>query len=63
MMPLHAVHHPLHTHDTMFCKLSGKSREIFLTRTENKKVSIYDIPEDPEWTPKIVVVMIGYANR
>jgi protein MAK11 len=63
MALLHAIHHPSRTHDAIFCKLPDGSKEVLLVGAEDKKVSVYDIPEDPESAPKIIAVLVGHANR
>ncbi|KAH9839727.1 WD40-repeat-containing domain protein [Rhodofomes roseus] len=59
----HIIHHPSRLHDVKFCKRVNGEGEVLLVAAEDKKVSIYDLPSDPETTPSIIAEMIGHSNR
>ncbi|KAJ6606999.1 WD40-repeat-containing domain protein [Mycena sp. CBHHK59/15] len=50
MVLLHTINHPSRLQDVKFCK-------------RDKKLSIYEVSDDPEKPPRIIAEMIGHANR
>lgn len=63
MTLLHTVHHPSRLHDVKFCKRAVGEGEVLLAGAEDKKLSIYDIPEDSSRPPAIIAQMVGHGNR
>ena len=59
----HIIHHPSRLHDVEFCKRVDGEGEVLLVAAEDKKVSIYDLPSDPDQAPSIVAEMVGHTNR
>lgn len=59
----HIIHHPSRLHDVKFCKRVNGEGEVLLVAAEDKKVSIYDLPLDPDKAPSIVAEMVGHSNR
>jgi len=65
MQLLHTITHPSRLHDVKFCERVNGKGEVLLAGAEDKKLSIYKIPDDPESTdpPTIIAEMVGHANR
>ncbi|KIK93527.1 hypothetical protein PAXRUDRAFT_12597 [Paxillus rubicundulus Ve08.2h10] len=59
----HTITHPSRIHSVRFCKRVNGEGELLLVAAEDKKVSIYNVPEDPEQLPMIIAEMIGHSNR
>ncbi|KAF9224177.1 WD40 repeat-like protein [Gyrodon lividus] len=59
----HSITHPSRIHSVRFCKRVNGKGELLLVAAEDKKISIYEIPEDPEQLPVMVAEMIGHSNR
>ncbi|KAH9926918.1 WD40-repeat-containing domain protein [Fomitopsis serialis] len=59
----HIINHPSRLHDVKFCKRVNGEGEVLLVAAEDKKVSIYDLPSDPEKAPSIIAEMVGHSNR
>ena len=59
----HTVTHPSRIHSLRFCKRVNGDGELLLVAAEDKKVSIYQISEDPQSTPTIIAEMVGHSNR
>jgi protein MAK11 len=60
---LHTINHPSRLHDVRFCKRVVGTGEVLLVAAEDKKLSIYDISNDPEKIPAVIAIMIGHSNR
>jgi protein MAK11 len=60
---LHTIIHPSRLHDVRFCKRIIGEGEVLLVAAEDKKLSIYDISNEPEKIPTVIAVMIGHSNR
>ena len=60
---LHSVTHPSRLHDIKFCKRVVGDGEVLLAGAEDKKLSVYDIPNDRTKPPSIIGEMIGHSNR
>jgi hypothetical protein len=60
---LHTINHPSRLHDVRFCKRVIGKGEVLLVAAEDKKVTIYDISNEPEAIPTIIAVMVGHSNR
>jgi protein MAK11 len=63
MILLHTIIHPSRLHDIRFCKRVIGEGEVLLAAAEDKKLSIYDVSNDPENVPNVVAQMIGHENR
>jgi len=65
MALLHTITHPSRLHDIKFCKRVNGSGELLFAAAEDKKLSIYMIPDDLESTDPLVIIaeMIGHENR
>ena len=65
MQLLHTITHPSRLHDVKFCERVNGKGEVLLAGAEDKKLSVYAMPDDPESTdpPTIVAEMVGHANR
>ncbi|EKM81619.1 hypothetical protein AGABI1DRAFT_69942, partial [Agaricus bisporus var. burnettii JB137-S8] len=63
MALLHTVQHPSRLHDVTFCKRVSGDGEVLLVAAEDKKLSVYDIPEDSSRPPIIIAQMVGHENR
>jgi len=65
MALLHTIIHPSRLHDIKFCKRVNGSGELLFAAAEDKKLSVYAIPDDPESTDplEIIAEMIGHQNR
>jgi protein MAK11 len=65
MSLLHTVTHPSRLHDVKFCQRVNGTGELLLAGAEDKKLSVYQIPEDHESTdpPTIIAEMVGHSNR
>lgn len=60
---LHTIKHPSRLHDVCFCKRVVGEGEVLLVAAEDKKLSIYDMFDEPEKKPTITAVMVGHSNR
>lgn len=60
---LHTINHPSRLHDVRFCKRVVGVGEVLLVAAEDKKLSIYDMFDEPEKAPTIIAVMVGHSNR
>ncbi|PBK69109.1 WD40 repeat-like protein [Armillaria solidipes] len=63
MTLLHTIKHPSRLHDAKFCKRVDSDEEVLLVGAEDKKLTIYDVSNDPEKPPTIVGLMVGHENR
>src|SRR4051812_19728488 len=63
MTLLHAITHPSRLHDVKFCRLPNGTDEVILAAAEDKKLSVYNIPEDKDKSPRVISEMIGHSNR
>ncbi|KXN90680.1 p21-activated protein kinase-interacting protein 1-like protein [Leucoagaricus sp. SymC.cos] len=63
MTLLHTLQHPFRIHDVKFCKRVVGEGEVLLVGAEDKKVSIYGIPDDSSRPPTVVAQMVGHGNR
>ncbi|KIJ65420.1 hypothetical protein HYDPIDRAFT_88400 [Hydnomerulius pinastri MD-312] len=63
MVLRHTITHPSRIHSVRFCKRVNGEGELLLVAAEDKKVSIYRLPEDPEHPPIMIAEMIGHSNR
>ncbi|KAH0836807.1 WD40-repeat-containing domain protein [Lanmaoa asiatica] len=59
----HTITHPSRIHSLRFCKRVYGDGELLLVAAEDKKVSIYQVSEDPQSPPTIIAEMIGHLNR
>ena len=60
---LHSITHPSRLHDIKFCKRVEGEGELLLAGAEDKKLSVYDVPEDRTKPPTVVAEMVGHTNR
>ncbi|KAF8892163.1 WD40-repeat-containing domain protein [Infundibulicybe gibba] len=63
MVLIHTINHPSRLHDVRFCKRPQADGEVLLAGAEDKKLTIYDVSNDPEKIPIIIAYMIGHSNR
>ncbi|KAK0466835.1 WD40 repeat-like protein [Desarmillaria tabescens] len=63
MTLLHTIKHPSRLHDAKFCKRVDSDEEVLLVGAEDKKLTIYDVSNDPEKAPTIIGLMVGHENR
>ncbi|KAG2061657.1 WD40 repeat-like protein [Suillus hirtellus] len=63
MVLRHTITHPSRIHTIRFSKRVNGSGELLLVGAEDKKLSIYDIPDDPEKMPTVIAEMTGHSNR
>ncbi|KAG2141956.1 WD40-repeat-containing domain protein [Suillus clintonianus] len=63
MVLRHTITHPSRIHTIRFSKRVNGAGELLLVGAEDKKLSIYDIPDDPEKMPTVIAVMTGHSNR
>ncbi|KAG9313177.1 WD40-repeat-containing domain protein [Chiua virens] len=63
MVLRHTVSHPSRIHSLRFFKRVNGDGELLLVAAEDKKVSIYQLPEDPESPPTIIAELVGHSNR
>lgn len=63
MILRHTITHPSRIHTIRFSNRVNGSGELLLVGAEDKKLSIYDIPDDPEKMPTVIAEMIGHSNR
>jgi len=65
MALLHTITHSSRLHDVKFCQRVNGTGELLLAGAEDKKLSLYQIPEDPESAdpPTVIAEMVGHANR
>ena len=59
----HTITHPSRIQSLRFCKRVNGDGELLLVAAEDKKVSIYQVSEDPQSTPTIIAEMVGHSNR
>jgi len=59
---LYTITHPSRIHDLKFCSFTAGKGEILLVGAEDRKLSVYHVPDTSE-TPFIVAEMIGHSNR
>ncbi|KAI0675592.1 WD40 repeat-like protein [Trametes maxima] len=60
---LHSISHPSRLNDIKFCKRTNGEGELLLAGGEDKKLSVYDVPQDHTKMPTIVADMVGHTNR
>ncbi|KAF7345369.1 Glycosyltransferase family 39 protein [Mycena venus] len=60
---IHTITHPARLQDVKFCKRVNGEGDVLLAGAEDKKLSIYDVSNDPEKPPRIIAEMTGHANR
>lgn len=63
MVLLHTINHPSRIHDVKFCKRVSGAGDVLLVGAEDKKLSVYDVSNDPEAIPKVIAEMVGHGNR
>jgi protein MAK11 len=63
MVLRHTITHPSRIHSIRFSNRVNGSGELLLVGAEDKKLSVYDIPGDPEKVPTIIAEMTGHSNR
>lgn len=59
----HTITHPSRIHSLRFCKRVNGDGELLLVAAEDKKVSIYQVSEDPQFSPTIIAELVGHSNR
>ena len=60
---LHTITHPSRLHDIKFCKRVVGEGELLLAGAEDKKLTVYDIPQDRTKPPTVIAEMMGHTNR
>lgn len=60
---LHIINHSSRIHDIQFTKNLNGNGELLFVAAEDKKVSIYAIPEDKEKEPSLLASLVGHENR
>lgn len=65
MALLHTITHPSRIHDIKFFRPTDVegSPEFLLVAAEDKKVTIYELSDDLETTPRVIAELIGHLNR
>ncbi|KAG0694129.1 WD40-repeat-containing domain protein [Suillus ampliporus] len=63
MVLRHTITHPSRIHTLRFSKRVNGAGELLLVGAEDKKLSIYDIPDDPDKIPTVIAEMTGHSNR
>ncbi|KAG1864981.1 WD40-repeat-containing domain protein [Suillus subalutaceus] len=63
MVLRHTITHPSRIHTVRFSNRVNGSGELLLVGAEDKKLSIYDIPDDPEILPTVIAEMTGHSSR
>ncbi|EGN96892.1 hypothetical protein SERLA73DRAFT_185126 [Serpula lacrymans var. lacrymans S7.3] len=63
MVLQHIITHPSRIHSVKFCTRVNGTGEVLFVGAEDKKVSIYEIHEDPEKIPTVIAEMVGHSNR
>ncbi|OJA11518.1 hypothetical protein AZE42_09431 [Rhizopogon vesiculosus] len=63
MVLRHTITHPSRVHTVQFSRRVNGSGDLLLVGAEDKKLSIYHIPDDPDKIPTIIAEMIGHSNR
>ena len=63
MVLRHTITHPSRVHTVQFSRRVNGTGDLLLVGAEDKKLSIYDIPDDPDKMPTVVAEMIGHSNR
>lgn len=59
----HTITHPSRVQNLRFCNRVNGEGELLLVAAEDKKVSIYQVSEDPESPPTIIAELVGHSNR
>ncbi|KZT59469.1 WD40 repeat-like protein [Calocera cornea HHB12733] len=62
MKLLSTISHPSRIHDVRFCKTDDGASEVLLVTAEDKKVSIYQLPEG-EGAAVVIAELFGHTNR
>ncbi|PFH50307.1 hypothetical protein AMATHDRAFT_145511 [Amanita thiersii Skay4041] len=58
------ITHPSRLHDVKFCpRVSDPREEILLAGGEDGKLSVYEIPTDPDAPPRIIAQLVGHERR
>ena len=60
---VHTISHPSRIHDIKFSKCVNGDGEILLVGAEDKKVTVYDVSNEPNTVPTIIAEMVGHTNR
>ncbi|KAI0332690.1 WD40 repeat-like protein [Cubamyces sp. BRFM 1775] len=60
---LHSITHPSRLHDIKFCKRVDGDGELLFAAGEDKKLSVYDVPQDHTQVPTVIAEMVGHGNR
>lgn len=63
MKLIHTITHPSRIQDIHFTNSATGEGELLLVAAEDKKVTIYDIPSDPEHPPSVMGELVGHQNR
>ncbi|KAH7923711.1 WD40 repeat-like protein [Leucogyrophana mollusca] len=63
MVLRHTIQHPSRIHSVRFCHRVNGPGELMFVAAEDKKVSIYEIPDNPDTLPRIIADMVGHSNR
>lgn len=63
MVLRHTITHPSRVHTVQFSRRVNDSGDLLLVGAEDKKLTIYDIPDDPDKMPTVIAEMIGHSNR
>ncbi|KAJ8586173.1 WD40 repeat-like protein [Rhizopogon salebrosus TDB-379] len=63
MVLRHTITHPSRVHTVQFSRRVNGSGDLLLVGAEDKKLSIYDIPDDLDKMPTIIAEMTGHSNR
>ncbi|KAG1824693.1 WD40-repeat-containing domain protein [Suillus subaureus] len=63
MVLRHTITHPSRIHTVRFSNRVNGSGELLLVGAEDKKLSIYDMPDGPEKMPVVIAEIIGHSNR
>ncbi|KAH9940771.1 WD40 repeat-like protein [Epithele typhae] len=60
---LHTVTHPSRIQDIHFCKRIIGEGDLLLVGAEDKKLTIYTVPDDRTQIPAVIAEMVGHSNR
>ena len=63
MVLCHTIRHASRIHCVRFCERVNGTGELMLVAAEDKKVTIYQVSEDPKEAPSIIGEMVGHSNR
>ncbi|KAG1724186.1 WD40-repeat-containing domain protein [Suillus lakei] len=63
MVLRHSITHPSRIHTVRFSKRVNGVGELLLVGAEDKKLSVYNIPDDPEKMPTLIAELTGHSNR